>query len=133
VTVVCKRADRLGFPEAFALLAVLSFFAARFLPVLETSYRCPFSAIFGIPCMTCGMTHAFVHLAHGQICDALQANPVGAVLAAGAWLFAIADLARLAIGAPFPQIGQRGLRAAVAIGFIALTVNWIYLIVRSLS
>ena len=40
------------------------------------------------------MTHAFVALAHGDLAAALAASPLGALLAGGAWLYALADLAR---------------------------------------
>jgi hypothetical protein len=133
MSLVWKKVARFGFPEVLALISALSFFAARFLPLLASPYRCPFRLLFGIPCMTCGMTHAFVHLAHGQVRDALAANPFGALLAAAVWLFAVADLSRAAVGAPFPELSGRGLRAVVATGFLALTVNWTYLLVRSLS
>jgi hypothetical protein len=121
---------RFGHPEVFAAIAVLSFLAARFVPVLAIPFVCPLRGLAGIPCATCGMTHAFVHLAHGELARAVAASPLGAALAAGAWLYALADLVRLAVGAPFPAASPRALRAATALGVVALLANWAWLLVR---
>jgi len=37
--------------------------------------RCPFRAVLGIRCPGCGMTHALVALAQGQVRRALGYNP----------------------------------------------------------
>jgi hypothetical protein len=123
-------ARRFGHPEVFAAMAALSFLAARFLPVLSLPYTCPAKGILGIPCATCGMTHAFVALAHGDLAAAVQASPLGAALAAGAWAYALADLARLALGRPFPALPPGLLRAATALGLVALLANWAWLLSR---
>jgi hypothetical protein len=123
-------ARRFGHPEVFAAIAALSFLAARFLPVLSLPYTCPARGLLGIPCATCGMTHAFVALAHGDLAAALHASPLGAALAAGAWAFALVDLARLALGRPFPAVPAGLLRAATALGLVALLANWAWLLAR---
>jgi hypothetical protein len=125
-----RAARRFGHPEVFALLAAASFLAARFLPLLALPYTCPSKGLLGIPCVTCGMTHAFVALAHGDLSGALHASPLGAALAAGAWLYALADLLRLALGRPFPDLPPRLLRAATALGLVALLANWAWLLAR---
>jgi Protein of unknown function (DUF2752) len=123
-----RTGRRFGHAEVFAAIAALSFLVARFVPVLAVPFTCPLKGIAGIPCATCGMTHAFVHLAHGEIARAFAASPLGALLAAGAWLYAAIDAARLAVGAPFPLPSERGLRAAAAAGVLAALANWAYLI-----
>jgi hypothetical protein len=130
VTAAVRQSGRFGHPEVFAAIAALSFLVARFVPVLGLGYTCPLRGLAGIPCATCGMTRAFVHLAHGDLARAFAASPLGAVLAAGAWLYALADLARLAMGAPFPAASPRALRAAAALGIAALLANWAWLLVR---
>jgi hypothetical protein len=121
---------RFGHPEVFALIGLLSFLVARLVPVLAIPYTCPLKGLAGIPCATCGMTHAFVHLAHGDVSLALAANPLGALLAAGAWLYAAADALRLLLGAPFPVPSARALRAATAGGVAALLASWAWVLAR---
>jgi len=125
-----RGARRFGHPEVFALIAGASFLVARFLPVLALPYTCPSKGILGLPCATCGMTHAFVALAQGDLAGALHASPLGAALAAAAWLYALADLLRLALGRPFPDLPPRLLRTATALGVVALLANWAWLLAR---
>jgi hypothetical protein len=121
---------RFGHAEVFATIAALSFVVARFVPVLAVPYTCPLRGLAGIPCATCGMTHAFVHLAHGDVALAVAASPLGAILAAGAWAFAALDLVRLAVGAPLPVPGRRRLRVATGAAVVALLANWVFLVAR---
>lgn len=128
--VTWRKTPRFGHAEVFALLAALSFLVARFLPVLGIPYTCPLKGMAGIPCATCGMTHAFVHLAHGELSLALAASPLGAALAAASWAYALADALRFALGAPLPVPSARALRAVTALGVLALLANWAYLLAR---
>jgi hypothetical protein len=130
VTTPAREPRRFGHAEVFAAIAALSFLVARFVPVLALPFTCPLKGLAGIPCATCGMTHAFVHLAHGEVTLAFGASPLGALLAGGAWLYALADLARLALGAPLPVASPRALRAAAALGVAAVLANWAWLLVR---
>jgi len=123
-----RKVARFGVPEVFALIGLLSFLVARFLPVLAVPYTCPMKGILGIPCMTCGMTHAFVRLAHGDVVAALGASPLGALLAAAAWLYAALDLARAATDLPFPNLDLKLQRALVAVVACALALNWAWLL-----
>jgi hypothetical protein len=123
-----RKAARFGVPEVFALIGLLSFLVARFLPILAVPYTCPMKGILGIPCMTCGMTRAFVQLAHGEGVAALGASPLGALLAAGAWLYAALDLTRAALDLPFPYLDLRLQRALVAVAACALALNWGWLL-----
>ena len=66
---------RYGHLDVFAAIGALSFLVARFVPVLGLPLVCPLRALAGIPCATCGMTHAFVHLAHGEVARAVHASP----------------------------------------------------------
>ncbi len=89
---------------------------------------CPFRAITGIPCPTCGSTHAAVALMHGRLGAALAANPLATFagiaffaggLAAPVW--AALRWPVLDVPAPLP----RWLRAAIV---AALLASWAYLI-----
>jgi hypothetical protein len=114
----------------FAAIALLSFAAARFLPVLSLGPACPARVLLGVPCPTCGMTRAFVALAHGDVGGALAASPAGAVLAAGAWLLAVLDVVRLAAGRSLPAVSPRLARAGVAAGIALLALGWAWMLAR---
>jgi len=131
VTAAGTPARRFGHLDVFAVIGALSFLAARFLPVLAIPYTCPARGLLGIPCATCGMTHAFVALAHGDLANALHASPLGAALAAGAWGFALLDLSLLALGRPFPRVPAGALRLATAAVALALVLNWAWLLART--
>lgn len=123
------RPPRFGLLEVYAVLAVVSFAVARFVPVLELFHApCPFLVLTDHPCATCGMTHAFVYLAHGDVVAALRWSPAGAALAALGWTFGFADLIRVAIGRPLPAVSARALRRATVAGLAALAINWAWLI-----
>jgi hypothetical protein len=125
------QARQLGHAEVFAAMGLASFLAARFLPLLQAGIQCPVRALTGIPCASCGMTHAFVALAHGEVSAAFGASPYGAVLALAAWLLAAADVVRLVVGAPLPAISARAARAAAGVAVLGLLVNWAYLLLGS--
>jgi len=131
VSAAGSPARRFGHLDVFAAIGALSFLVARFLPVLALPYTCPARGLLGIPCATCGMTHAFVALAHGDLAGALHASPLGAALAAAAWGFALLDLARLALGRPFPLVPALALRVATGAGAVALLLNWAWLLART--
>jgi len=129
VEAVPGRGRRFGHGEVFALLSTLSFLAARFLPLLALPSACPFKGLTGLPCATCGMTHAFVHLAHGEPLAALAASPLGALLAALAWAFAALDLLRLLAGLRWPRPSPRAARGLAVMALGALLANWAFLLV----
>ena len=121
-------ARRPGHAEVFAALFALSFLVARFLPVLELGFACPFKALTGHPCPTCGMTHAFVHLAQGAWAEAFTASPAGAILAALAWAFALLDLGRLTAGLPLPRLRPSAASGLARGAAVALAANWAFLL-----
>ena len=125
-----RKTARFGHAEVFGALALLTFLVARFAPVLSLPFVCPLRGLAGIPCATCGMTHAFVHLAHGEVARAVAASPLGAFVAAAAWAFAALDLVRVAVGAPLPVPPARAARVAALVAVAALLANWAWLVVR---
>lgn len=133
-SLVADRAPaRFGLAEVYAVLAAASFAVARFVPVLDLHYPCPFRVLVGIPCATCGMTHAFVHLAHGRVLEALQWSPLGAALAGALWLLALADLLRVALGWALPAVTPQAARRLVVGGLGALVANWAFLVWHGLG
>ena len=127
------RRARPGIPEAFALVAAASFLVARLVPVLAFHSECPFRALTGLPCASCGMTHAFVALARGDAAAAWSASPLGALLAGGAWLFAVLDLLRVAAGLPWPRLSEKAWRT-MAVGVVcAVAINWGWMLLRAVA
>ena len=87
---------------------------------------CPFHALLGIPCLTCGGTRALLALARFDVGAALLWNP----LAAAAGIFLVLG-GFLALGAALTGRGVEtprptpALRAALA---IAVAANWVFLV-----
>jgi len=90
---------------------------------------CPFRALTGIPCLTCGTTHAAVAMLRGDLAAALAANPLAA--AAGLMFLTGGVLAPLwalfrgrmpVLPAPLPL----WVRAALV---VALLATWVWVIV----
>ncbi|HET7752491.1 MAG TPA: DUF2752 domain-containing protein [Anaeromyxobacteraceae bacterium] len=119
---------RFGHAEVLAGIAALSFLVARFVPVVGLFPPCPFRAALGVPCASCGMTRAFVALAHGDVAAALGASPLGAVLAALAWGFAVAAMLRPLLRFRWPRPAPAAARRAALAGAAALLVNWAWLV-----
>ncbi|MBZ5589133.1 MAG: DUF2752 domain-containing protein [Acidobacteriia bacterium] len=93
--------------------------------------RCPFRVLTGIPCPTCGTTHAAVALMHGQLGAAFAANPLATVAGAGFAIGGVIAPIWAALRWPLPEFPTplpAWLRAAV---IAALLANWIFLIVKS--
>ena len=126
-----RRGGRPGIPEVFALIGAASFLVARFLPLLEIHSECPFWLATGLPCATCGMTHAFAALARGDLAGAWASSPLGAGLAGGAWLYALLDLARVGLGLPWPSLPQRAWRALAVATLSAAALNWAWMLWRA--
>lgn len=84
----------------FGIMAILGLALVRFKPdlVLRLAH-CPLRDITGLPCPTCGGTHAAVALAQGHWAEAFASNPLvaGSMLVFGTWL-AIGVIATLVPG-----------------------------------
>ena len=101
--------------------------AAPFAPALARGLPpCPFHALLGIPCLTCGSTRALLALARFDLGTAFSWNPLAA--AAGI-LFAVGGLAALGVAlagrcveVPRPT---PAFRAALA---LAICANWVFLV-----
>ena len=90
---------------------------------------CPFRALTGVPCLSCGTTRAAVAFLDGRVVDALLINPLAALAGLGfiaggviapAW-------ALLGLRVPnLPSVAPRGLRIALALTLLA---GWAWVIV----
>jgi len=92
---------------------------------------CPFRALTGVPCLTCGTTRAAVAFLDGRPLDALAANPLatlaGAVFAIGGLVAPLWAAARLPVpdlAAPVPAWLKAGVIAV-------LLTNWAWVIVTT--
>jgi hypothetical protein len=93
--------------------------------------HCPFLAMTGFPCLTCGATRCALNLFHGSFLQAFWWNPLAFAALCGAALF---DLySALVLLARLPRLRlvdwTRPEKHAVRIGVLALiAANWIYLL-----
>jgi hypothetical protein len=93
--------------------------------------RCPFLALTGYPCLTCGATRCSIALSHGNFVDAWQWNPLALVALCGVVFY---DLyAAIVLVADLPRLRLVGWTAteknAARISVIALiALNWFFLI-----
>lgn len=88
---------------------------------------CSWAQAFNAPCMTCGMTTAFTHAAHGDLLASLVTQPMGMLLsiatAAGFWV-------ALLTAATGSRLGERMLglvngRSLIALATLAAAA-WLY-------
>ncbi len=111
----------------FLLMAVAGLAAVRRFPDLAlAAAHCPLRDLTGLPCPTCGGTHAAVALAAGRLGDAFAANPLvplGAALVAlwAAWalLAAVAPTLRVRL-----RLGPRETRAARVLAALLIVLLW---------
>src|SRR5450432_3808599 len=92
--------------------------------------RCTFRAVFGIPCVTCGATHAALAFSHREFFNAWRFNPLVticffAIAIYDAYAFLV--LVRLAprVRVVWSRPPQRRLAALIS---GAALLNWIYLL-----
>jgi hypothetical protein len=89
--------------------------------------RCTFRALFGVPCVTCGSTHAAIALFHGEFLAAWRFNPLAtffffaiAIYDAYALIVLVRRTSRLRFG-----VARRYL-VPLIIG--AALLNWVFLL-----
>jgi len=116
---------QLGFLWGGAALVCAA--AAPWVPALALGMpACPFRALLGVPCLTCGSTRALVALARFDLGAAFGWNPLvagaGILFVAGGVVAFVAALLGGEVRAPRPTAL---LRAALA---TALAANWAFLV-----
>ncbi len=93
--------------------------------------RCPFLALTGYPCLTCGATRCAIAFGHAHFSQAWHWNPLASVAICGVILFDVYAAIVLIGGLPRLRLVDwtRGERKAARIGTIVLiAVNWVYLL-----
>ena len=93
--------------------------------------RCPFLAVTGYPCLTCGATRCAIALGHGNFFAAWLWNPLALAVLSGVVVFDVYAAIILIARAPRLRVidWTRSEKNAVRITVLALIViNWIYLL-----
>jgi len=111
----------------WAAVASVALLAAPLAPrAAAMAPPCLFRAITGLPCPTCGATHAVVALSHLDVAGALVANPLVTLAGLAFMVGGLVGGAAALLGRPFaePRLGQRARVALIA----ALGANWIWLL-----
>lgn len=120
----------------FGLLGLCGFLAARFATetVMQLAH-CPLRDLTGLPCPTCGGTHAAVSLAQGRVAEAFASSPL---VAAGLILFTfwvLAGIATTLIPAwrRSVELGAGEKRTARILAVLIGLMGWIWVIRQSLT
>jgi hypothetical protein len=95
------------------------------------SWRCPFLAVTGYPCLTCGATRCAIAFAHGNLPLAWSWNPLAFVALGGVALFDLYAFVVLLTRGPRLRVidWTRAEKNAVRMVVIVLiAVNWAYLL-----
>jgi Protein of unknown function (DUF2752) len=93
--------------------------------------RCPFLAVTGLPCLTCGATRSMIAFLHGDFLLALRWNPLAFVAFCGLIAFDFyASIVILGRTARLRVVGWTGTERNLArIALVSLlALNWIYLL-----
>lgn len=92
---------------------------------------CPFRAVTGIACPTCGGTRALLAAARGELVAALRLNPLVALATTGLLLWVPLSSAWVAGRWPRPDLRRlsgTGGRAAARAGVAAALANWLWVV-----
>ena len=93
--------------------------------------HCPFLAITGYPCLTCGATRCSIALLHGNLVGAWLWNPLAFVTLCGVALYDLYASIVLLAGLPRVRLVHWTATEKKAARFsviVLIAVNWIYLL-----
>ena len=76
VVLVPRRKGQIEFGIIYGSIACFTLLCASFSPLPALLPACAFRQLSGMPCPTCGSTHALLHLAQGEVMPALFFNPL---------------------------------------------------------
>jgi len=118
-------------------IALLGLAAFTLLPVDRimggTGYRCPFHAVTGLPCPTCGGTRALVAMGSFDFARGFRLNPLVAAGWCGAVLFVPYALFVWVFGRRrlrVAGVSRRQSRVLAALFVCVVLANWAYLLAR---
>lgn len=124
--VLLRSENRLQGLVVAASLAGWMGYTRLFTPLLRahaTLPECPFLLLTGHPCPFCGGTRSFAYAWQGEWLRAVRMYPLGPLLFA-LTLIAIPTLLFAVITRRQISLPPRMARALVAVGLVALAVNW---------
>jgi hypothetical protein len=119
----------------FAGLGLLAFGLARWFPFGGLPTLCSFKVVTGHPCMACGMTRSWVHMAHGRLHDAIVQNPLGSMLFVLTAL-SVVYLTGRSLGrmpALRLEVGRTGAWTLRALAVLVVSINWAYVWVSGVA
>jgi Protein of unknown function (DUF2752) len=93
--------------------------------------QCPFLAMTGLPCLTCGVTRATIAVCHGDFLSAFWWNPLAFVALCGVAVFDVYAAVVLLGRTPRLRIVDwtRMEKNVVRIAIVcAILLNWLYLL-----
>ena len=114
-----------------AILGSCCLIAAGWIWLGLPTLLCPFHAITGVPCPTCGITRGFSSLLHGDLGSAFIFNPLGFSALVGLAIYLVYAVIVVVVRLPRLRWNPLSLRQkAIARIFVILLVstNWCYLI-----
>ena len=118
-----------------ALVAFAYFWLRRYPDFVLGLVHCPMKEAFGVPCPTCGGTHAAAALAAGDLAAAWGANPLVVVIGIGFGIWAAGALLATAVPvlrfAPELTPGER--RAARILAALLIVLAWAWQIVAAIG
>ena len=121
--------DDLPLAALWSLGSLCALAMAPLVPLLSRlTGPCPFHALTGLPCLTCGTTRAALALVRGDLATALTFNPLAASAMVTGALGGFVAPGWVALRWPVPRAGgSRSARVAIA---LALAANWGYVLGR---
>ena len=132
--VVWRRMPAAGFDHELIWLTVTVAVVAGGAAWLAIGLRwppCPFLAVTGLPCLTCGATRATIAFLHGNFLSAVSWNPLAFLALCGVAVFDLYAVVVLLGRAPRLRMVDwtRTERNIVGVAVVcALLANWIYLL-----
>jgi hypothetical protein len=113
-----------------AVAACLLLLRPFWLALAPFAPACPFRAITGIPCPTCGTTHAALALLNGRLGEALAINPLATAAGLAFLLGGLLAPAWVTLRLPVPEVPVP-LPGWARIAIIAVVLaGWGYLVAR---
>jgi len=115
-----------------ALVSIMLMGAAALVPLEWLTLRpCTFLSLTSLPCLFCGGSRAFRHMAHGEWSEAFLMSPLAALLFVFVVLILLWNVCGLVTGCcirPGPRLRfweGRG-KAILLIAVLLVLMNWIY-------